>query len=118
MDSTALLTEWREMVGGVQQKGPAYDEAVDRRQADEDSRDSRVGRCAAEEAAGRGGHDRISDDETGEEYSHSSDSFGDSAEVRCKEEERELAWSSAAQPMDDADPKRDWSCVVEALIVI
>jgi hypothetical protein len=116
--SQRLLAEWREVVGRVQQKDAANDEAVDRRQADEDSRDSGMGGCAAEQAAGKGGHDRVHKKETGEEHGHSSDSFGDSAEVGRKEKERELAWSFGAQPMDDADPKRDRPRVVEALIVI
>ena len=106
------------MVGGVQQKGAANDEAVDRSQADEDPRGARVRRCAAEEAAGRGGHNGVHEEETGEEHCHSSDSFGDSAEVRGKEEECELTWSFGAQSVDDANAERDWSCVAEALLLI
>jgi hypothetical protein len=102
----------------VQQKDAANDEAVDRGQPDDDSRDSRMGRCGAEEPARRGGHDRVHEEETGEEHGHSSDSFGDSAEVGCEEEECELAWSFGAEPVDDAYPKRDRSRIVEVLILI
>jgi hypothetical protein len=48
----SILAEWWETVGGVQQKDATNDEAIDCGQGYEDSRDSRMGCCGAEEAAG------------------------------------------------------------------
>jgi hypothetical protein len=98
------LAEWWERVGGVQQKDATNDEAIDCGQGYEDSRDSRMGSCGAEEAAGRGGHDRVHEDDPGQEHGHSSDSFGNSAQVGCNKEECELARSFGAEPMDGAYP--------------
>ena len=102
----------------MQQKDAADDEAVDRGQADDDSRDSGMGRCGAEEAAGRGGHDRVHEEETGEEHGHSPDSFGDSTEVGGNEKECKLARCFCAESMDEAYPEGDRPRVVEVLVVI
>jgi hypothetical protein len=55
-----------------------------------------MGCYAAEEPTGRCSHDRVHEEQTGEEHGHSADSFGDSTEIGCNEKECELAWSFRA----------------------
>jgi len=104
------------VAGGAKQEDATDDEAINRCEADEEAHDTGMWCRTVKKAAGRGGHQRIHDEQPSQEHAYAARALGDAAEIGCEEEECELAGCLCAKAMDDADTEGDRAGIVEIAV--